>query len=179
MQKAITINSKEISLLKPITAADYKSKTILTDSAWEYVELWFKRQKDEQSKNALFYWQQAKHFFLASEKLPQNSKPLTSYYCCLNATKALLCVNGINVTNISHGITQARHEQVQSNSLDKAEVIFLGSGVLNELSRYLEEKMLTNKHIILRIYFTTFRAYIAALRLHIPEQLNFLSQYEI
>lgn len=30
-----------------------------------------------------------------------------------------------------------------------------------------------------RIYFTTFRAYIAALRLHIPEQLNFLSQYEI
>ena len=111
MQKAITINSKEISLLKPITSADYKSKTILTDSAWEYVELWFKRQKDEKSKNALFYWQQAKHFFLASEKLPQNSKPLTSYYCCLNATKALLCVNGINVTNISHGITQARHEQ--------------------------------------------------------------------
>ena len=40
MQKAITINSKEISLLKPITSADYKSKTILTDSAWEYVELW-------------------------------------------------------------------------------------------------------------------------------------------
>lgn len=54
MQKAITINSKEISLLKPITSADYKSKTILTDSAWEYVELWFKRQKDEKSKNALF-----------------------------------------------------------------------------------------------------------------------------
>lgn len=27
MQKAITINSKEISLLKPITSADYKSKT--------------------------------------------------------------------------------------------------------------------------------------------------------
>lgn len=148
MQKAITINSKEISLLKPITAADYKSKTILTDSAWEYVELWFKRQKDEQSKNALFYWQQAKHFFLASEKLPQNSKPLTSYYCCLNATKALLCVNGINVTNISHGITQARHEQVQSNSLDKAEVIFLGSGVLNELSRYLGENVDKQTHNI-------------------------------
>jgi hypothetical protein len=148
MQKAITINSKEISLLKPITSADYKSKTILTDSAWEYVELWFKRQKDEKSKNALFYWQQAKHFFLASEKLPQNSKPLTSYYCCLNATKALLCVNGINVTNISHGITQARHEQVQSNSLDKAEVIFLGSGVLNELSRYLGENVDKQTHNI-------------------------------
>lgn len=141
MQKVITVNSKELSLLKPITAADYRSKTILTDSAWEYVELWFKRQKDEKSKNALFYWQQAKHFFVASENLPQNSKPLTSYYCCLNAAKALLCVNGVDVTNISHGITQARHAQVQSNSLEKAEVIFLGSGVLNELSRYLGESV--------------------------------------
>lgn len=71
--------------------------------------------------------------------MPQNSKPLTSYYCCLNATKALLCINGVNVTNISHGITQNRYGQSTSNSLDKAEVIFLGSGVLNELSRYLGE----------------------------------------
>lgn len=39
MQKGITINSKNITLLKPITGADYKSKTVLTDSSWEYVEL--------------------------------------------------------------------------------------------------------------------------------------------
>ena len=95
MQKSIIINSKEISLLKPITYADYESKTILTDSAWEYVELWLKRQKDVKSQEALFFWQQAKHFFHASECLPQNSKPLTSYYCCMNAAKALLCINGI------------------------------------------------------------------------------------
>ncbi len=139
MQKSIIINSKEISLLKPITYADYESKTILTDSSWEYVELWLKRQKDVKSQEALFFWQQAKHFFHASECLPQNSKPLTSYYCCMNAAKALLCINGINVTNISHGITQSRYTQSTSNSLDKAEVIFLGSGVLNELSRYLGE----------------------------------------
>lgn len=139
MQKNIVINSKEISLLKPITSADYGSKTILTDSAWEYVELWLMRQKDSHSKEALFFWQQAKHFYLASECLPQNSKPLTSYYCCLNATKALLCVNGINVTNMSHGITQDRYDSNHSNSLDKAEVIFLGAGALNELSRYLGE----------------------------------------
>lgn len=141
MQKVITINSKEISLLKPLTSADYESKTILTDSAWEYVELWLKRQKDEKSQEALFFWQQAKHFFDASECLPQNSKPLTSYYCCMNATKALLCINGVNVTNISHGITQSRYAQSTSNSLEKAEVIFLGSGVLNELSRYLGENV--------------------------------------
>ena len=141
MQKNIVVNSKEISLLKPITSADYDSKTILTDSAWEYVELWLKRQKDEKSQEALFFWQQAKHFFQASECLPQNSKPLTSYYCCLNATKALLCISGIDVTNISHGITQKRYVQNVSNSLDKAEVIFLGAGVLNELSKYLGENV--------------------------------------
>lgn len=105
-------------------------------------------KKIKRSKNALFYWQQAKHFFLASENLPQNSKPLTSYYCCLNAAKALLCANGVDVTNISHGITQARHTQVQSNSLEKAEVIFWGSGVLNELSRYLGENVDKQTHNI-------------------------------
>lgn len=141
MQKNIVVNSKEISLLKPITSADYESKTILTDSAWEYVELWLKRQKDEKSQNALFFWQQAKHFFQASECLPQNSKPLTSYYCCLNATKALLCISGVDVTNISHGITQDRFTQNGGNSLEKAEVIFLGAGALNELSRYLGESV--------------------------------------
>ena len=141
MQKSIIINSKEITLLKPLKYADYNSKTILTDSAWEYVELWFKRQKDSRSQNALFFWQQAKHFFLASESLPLNSKPLTAYYCCLNAAKALLCANGIDVTNISHGITQNRHGANTSNSLEKAEVIFTGSGVLNELSRYFGENV--------------------------------------
>lgn len=141
MQKNITVNSKEISLLKPLTYADYESKTILTDSVWEYVELWLKRQKDAKSQEALFFWQQAKHFFQASECLPQNSKPLTSYYCCLNAAKSLLCINGVNVTNISHGIRPVKNNQNSSNSLDKAEVVFLGRGVLNELSRYLGENV--------------------------------------
>ncbi len=140
MQKAIILNAKEITLMKPITNANYNSKTVLTDSAWEYVELWFKRSTQKQSKEALFYWQQAKHFFLASENLPQNSKPLTAYYCCLNAAKALLCINGISVSNISHGITQDRHNQTISKSLGQAEVIFLGQGVLFELSRYFGEE---------------------------------------
>lgn len=43
MQKAITINSKNITLMKPLTSADYQGKTILTNSSWEYVELWLKR----------------------------------------------------------------------------------------------------------------------------------------
>jgi len=125
--------------MKPVTSSDYQGKTVLTNSSWEYVELWLKRQSSKSAKEALFYWQQAKHFFNASECLPQNSKPLTAYYCCLNATKALLCINGINVHTISHGITQPRNCNERSNSLDKATVIFSGSGVLFELSRYLNE----------------------------------------
>lgn len=139
MQKSITINSKNITLMKPVTNADYSGKTVLTNSSWEYVELWLKRQSTKAAQDALFFWQQAKHFYSASEVLPSNSKPLTSYYCCLNAAKTLLCINGIDVSNISHGITQSRYENQTSNSLDKANVIFLGSGVLTELSRYLGE----------------------------------------
>jgi len=135
--------------MKPITNADYNGKTVLTDSAWEYVELWLKRQPIQQVKEALFFWQQAKYFYSASECLPRNSKPLTSYYCCLNATKTLLCINGIDVHNISHGITQSRHENEASNALDKAEVIFLGGGVLTELSRFLGEDV-TKKRLVIK-----------------------------
>lgn len=148
MQKSITINSKLITIMKPVTNADYKGKTVLTNSSWEYVELWLKRQSSKEAKEALFYWQQAKYFYSASECLPQNSKPLTSYYCCLNATKALLCINHIDVHNISHGITQNRRENDASNSLEKAEVIFLGGGALTELSRYLGEDVIKQTLII-------------------------------
>lgn len=134
--------------MKPVTSAEYQGKTVLTDSAWEYVELWLKRLSSKEAKESLFYWQQAKHFFEASECLPQNSKPLTAYYCCLNATKALLCINKIDVNNISHGITQNRHSNEKSNSLEKAEVIFLGAGALTELSRYLEEDVTKQTYII-------------------------------
>lgn len=138
MPKAIVVNSKEISLIKSITKADYTAKTVLTSSAWQFVELWLKRNHLK-NKEALFYWQQARHFFDASNSLPLNSKPLTSYYCCLNAAKALLSINGISVENISHGITQDRRNQSKNTSLERAEVIFLGAGVLTELSKYLEE----------------------------------------
>lgn len=148
MQKVIVHKSKELSLLKPYTQADYSSKTVLTDSCWEYVELWFKRQKEEKAKEALFYWQQAKNLYNSSDCVPKNVKPLTSYYCCLNAVKALLCINGINVKNISHGITQDKHKQSKSNSLANEEVIFLGQGVLFELSKYLGEEAGKKRYVI-------------------------------
>lgn len=84
--KSLEINSKEIHLMKPVTSADYSGKTVLTNSSWEYVELWLKRQSSEKSKRALFYWSQAKNFYIASENLPIESLPsyvvLLLYECC-------------------------------------------------------------------------------------------------
>ena len=94
--KPLEINSKILKLMKPVTSADYTEKTVLTNSSWEYVELWLKRKNSDKSKQALFYWLQAKNFFNASECLPIESRPLTAYYCCLNAAKALLAIRGTN-----------------------------------------------------------------------------------
>lgn len=140
--KTLEINSKRITIMKPVTGADYNAKTVLTNSSWEYVELWLRRKSGERAKQALFFWIQAKYFFQASECLPVESRPLTSYYCCMNAAKALLAINGsstINFDNIAHGISSARG-QWTDNNIKNAQVIFNGAGVLFELSKYFGEE---------------------------------------
>lgn len=149
--KPLEINSKEIQLLKSITSADYSGKTVLTNSSWEFVELWFKRQSSKKATNALFYWTQAKNFYIASEALPIESRPLTAYYCCLNAAKALLIMKGdenIDFDNISHGISSDRKQWGKSCDLKKAEVKFLCKGVLFELSKYFNEECNGHEYMI-------------------------------
>ena len=129
--------------MKPVTSANYNGKTVLTNSAWEYVDLWLKRQSSEKARRALFFWTQAKSFFDASETLPIESRPLTSYYCCMNAAKALLAIKGpdsIDFDNLAHGISSYRRQWGRSNNIKNAEVIFSGSGVLFELSKYFGEE---------------------------------------
>lgn len=141
--KPLEINSKEIHLMKPVTSANYNGKTVLTNSAWEYVDLWLKRQSSEKARRALFFWTQAKSFFDASETLPIESRPLTSYYCCMNAAKALLAIKGpdsIDFDNLAHGISSDHRQWGRSNNIKNAEVIFSGSGVLFELSKYFGEE---------------------------------------
>lgn len=149
--KSLEINSKEIHLMKSVTSADYSGKTVLTNSSWEYVELWLKRQSSEKSKRALFYWSQAKNFYIASENLPIESRPLTSYYCCMNAAKALLAIKGpdsIDFDNLSHGISSDRRQWGKSNNIKNAEVVFWGSGVLFELSKYFKEEAGKKKYSV-------------------------------
>lgn len=118
-----------------------KVKTVLINSAWEYVELWLRRQGSSRLLKMFFFWKQAKSFFNASENLPIESKPLTSYYCCMNAAKSLLAICGedsIDFDNMSHGISSDRC-QWKTNHIKDGEVIFTGGGVLFELSKHVGE----------------------------------------
>ena len=148
--KPIEINSKKLHLMKPVTGAEYDSKTVLTNSAWEFVELWLRRQSGTRAKSALFFWSQARNFFNASESLPIESRTLTAYYCCLNAAKSLLSINGpeaLSLDNIAHGISSDRR-QWKSNNIKDAQVIFSGSGVLFELSKYFSEEAVKKSYSI-------------------------------
>lgn len=148
--KPLEINSKRLTLMKSVTGANYEARTVLTNSAWEYVELWLRRQRSDRAKEALFFWKQAHNFYNASECLPLESRPLTSYYCCMNAAKALLAINGnntINFDNIAHGISSDR-KQWKNNNISNAEVIFTGSGVLFELSKYFCEEACKQSYTI-------------------------------
>ncbi|MCI5138635.1 MAG: hypothetical protein D3922_09545, partial [Candidatus Electrothrix sp. AR1] len=116
----------------------YQSKVLLTDSTWEYVDIYLKQKSDnsQKHKNAIFYWQQARNFFNATKELDSISKPLTTYYCFLNATKSLLEIKNIPY-DFSHGVsgkTLAGHDNI------KNEIVRLKTkGVLSGLSSYFEE----------------------------------------
>lgn len=142
MHKPILFQNKELSLSKSVINQDYKSKTVLTDSVWEYVELWLRRCKGNESKQALLFWNQAKFFYLASLQLPLNARPLTVYYCFLNASKALLFNNGVRLDALSkHGISSNR---TSSNNLKDFIALFKGKGVLFELSKYFQDDLNRN-----------------------------------
>ena len=65
MFKDICINSKSCELMKSVNKPKYGSRAILTDSCWEYVALFLKRQSMAGASDALFYWEQAHSFYLA------------------------------------------------------------------------------------------------------------------
>ncbi len=134
--KEICVKNKPCELMKTIEKPKYGSKTILTDSCWEYVALFLKRQSIAGASDALFYWEQAHSFYRASKTLPDSACPLTSYYCILNATKALLRYKGVEDTKLkSHGISSVRNESEKTN-IKEAYTAVKGAGVLPELARY-------------------------------------------
>jgi hypothetical protein len=122
--------------MKPHKAAinpELKSRNVLTNSPWDFVELWLKKKK---KKEALFYWNQAKEFHHASNGLPRQSAPLLHYYSFMNATKALLSARNIDF-NEYHGITSTSGDN--GISLVTIGVRLKNNGVLPSLSDYLGE----------------------------------------
>lgn len=148
MFKEICINSKPCEVMKSVCKPKYGSKTVLTDSCWEYVSLFLKRQSISGASDALFYWEQAHSFYLASESLPDNARPLTSYYCILNAAKALLRYKGIEDVKLnSHGISSVRDDTDKTN-IKEAYTSIKGAGVLPELARYYKFSISTEHYSI-------------------------------
>jgi hypothetical protein len=131
----IKYKNKTVTIRKPKKTPDFSSKTVLTDSTWQYVEIYL-RSKDQD--DALFYWEQARNFYESTKSLTLVSKPLTAYYCFLNATKALLEVKGIGY-DLAHGVSGKR-EDGHINIINES-VRFQPAGVVAALGRYLGENI--------------------------------------
>lgn len=129
----VKYKNKAITIKKPKISPDFASKTVLTDSTWQYVEIYLRSQDQD---DALFYWEQAKNFYESTKDLSLVSKPLTAYYCFLNATKALLEVKGIGY-DLAHGVSGKR-EDGHINIINEV-VRFQPAGVVSALGRYLGE----------------------------------------
>lgn len=146
----IKINSTKIGLLKSHTSPNYKGRTVLTSSLFEFVELWLKRQPKASSKHARYFWEQAKHFYKATEFLPYDSKPLTAYYCCMNAAKTLISLRtGNDLQNITHGVAA----RGTNENISEKEITYLGSGVLFELSRILGDPVVKQNYKIVDLLY--------------------------
>lgn len=134
IRPSIRISKWPIRMYKPQIKPNLKSKVILTDSTWQFVEIYLKRNCTK--SDAVFYWKQAKNFYIATQSLDLIAKPLTSYYCFLNATKALLEAKNVNY-HFSHGVSGKAadgHKKI-NNELIRMHA----KGVLSGLCTYLDE----------------------------------------
>lgn len=127
--------TKNYELKKGLIKPNYESKTVLTDSTWSYVSIYLKASKNEE---ALMYWDQAQNFYEATLKLDMLSKPLTTYYCFLNASKALLRIKGIGF-DLKHGVSG---EKQNGHYLLSNEVVRIyPKGILSGLCTYFQDSI--------------------------------------
>jgi len=141
------IAGKTVRLHGSLIDPDFRTQRVLCSDPWDFVSLWLKR---EHQKDALFYWEQSQHFFNASKSLSELSSPLTSYYCFLNATKALLTAKKQKYTE-SHGVggrSIPGHKSLSNEIVD-----FQGGGILPSLCAYLAEPDNAGKNFTLKDLF--------------------------
>ena len=117
---------------KSISTPGFGTERVLARDAFEFALLWLKRR----CKEAVPYWEQARAYYRASGTLPAESSPLTSYYCFLNAAKALLIVKGQDFAD-RHGVSG--DFEASKRALVNEKINFQGGGVIASLSKYLKE----------------------------------------
>lgn len=76
-------------------------RTVISPDPFAYVRLKLERREQ---RDALVYWRQAEEFFRASSTLSSGASPVTSYYCMLNAVKALLSAREVPNGDL-HGLS--------------------------------------------------------------------------
>ncbi|CAI2719483.1 YaaC family protein [Nitrospina watsonii] len=146
----IRLNGREIGLHKGIINQELDSRTVLTNSPWDFVQLWLKREKKDR---AFFYWNQAREFSLASEGLGVQSAPLLHYYSFLNAVKALLASKEIRFKEY-HGVQAAKVKTASRKiSLTNEVVKIKNDGVFPSFSEYLNEKETSKTHTLQELLF--------------------------
>ncbi|MBC1551184.1 hypothetical protein HCB21_06205 [Listeria booriae] len=145
MIRIIKINKRELTIKKSYGEPNFNGQSILASNPWEYVELWLKRNNKD--NEALFYWQQAKQFYEATESLPLTAAPLTAYYCFLNATKALLSVRNISF-NKYHGVSGYR--KPGDYHLENEIIKVKEEGVFPELCKYFGDLDTPKKEFTLK-----------------------------
>ncbi|MYZ53057.1 YaaC family protein [Malikia spinosa] len=150
MADLITINGRELKLHKATTSPQLGARTVLTNSHWEYVSLWLKREHKEA---ALFYWQQAQTFSDAAAGLPVASAPLLLYYSFMNATKALLSAKGVPFDE-HHGVRSHNMRGPSSKiALSNEGIRVLQRGIAPALSQYLGEAETVLTHSLEELLF--------------------------
>lgn len=128
---AVLLNGREGRIHKAILDPQFSDPTVLTSDFWTYVELWLRRKN---ARKAIFYWQQARQFYTASQGLNEISAPLTYYYCFLNAVKALLEYRRIPVSPF-HGT--AGSSTTKKATLAGERIVFQARGIAPALQLLL------------------------------------------
>jgi hypothetical protein len=146
----VRLNGRELRPHKATISPRLDARTVLTNSPWEFVSLWLRRQKQF---DAQFYWNQAQKFSHASIGLDIQSAPLLHYYSFMNAAKALLASRSVNFVE-RHGVS-ADGNPLGSSRIDIANenVRIHPDGVLPSLAKYLNDTETKTTHTLQELLF--------------------------
>ena len=143
MAEIIRVNDRDLKPHKATTGPILGARTVLTNSHWEFVSLWLKR---EHKDDALFFWQQAQTFTLAALGMPIASAPLLLYYGFMNATKALLSAKGVAFDEL-HGVRAHNMRGASGKiALSNEGIRILLRGIAPAFSQYLGELETNTTH---------------------------------